>query len=271
MSRRIEFSLIIPAFNEERRLPRFLAEARAYLQREFPGRYEILVVDDGSRDATAWMARQMLGDVGVILMPYNAGKGAAVRAGMRAARGRIRLFADADGATPIAEESRLRKAIDDGSAAVAIGSRAAKGGKLKYSMKDAPTRPAPTETPVEWHVRPSRHLTGRIYASMVHSILGLTESDTQCGFKMFTAEAVQEIFSRAILDRFAFDAELLLIAQRLGLPVKEIPVHWHEVKGSTVRIWRDAPQMLLELFRIRRQHRDLRPEVAATPRQRKVA
>jgi dolichyl-phosphate beta-glucosyltransferase len=270
MSRRIEISLIIPAFNEERRLPRFLAEARAYLQREFPGRYEILVVDDGSRDATAWMARQLLGDAAVILLPHNAGKGAAVRAGMRAARGRLRLFADADGATPISEEARLRKCIEDG-ASVAIGSRAARGGKLRYTFKEVPTRPAPTGNAIEWHVRPSRHFSGRIYSWFVRTLLGLRQADTQCGFKMFTADAADEIFSHAVFDRFAFDAELLLIAGRLGLSVVEVPVHWHEVHGSKIRMWRDAPQMLLELFRIRRQHRDLKPEALPAARPRRIA
>lgn len=270
MSRRIELSLIIPAYNEERRLPRFLAEARAYLQREFPGRHEIIVVDDGSRDATAWIARQILGDSGVVLLPTNMGKGAAVRAGMRAARGRLRLFADADGATPIGEEGRLRKSIEAG-ASVAIGSRAAQGGRVRYSFKAVPTRPAPTSDAIEWHVRPSRHLSGRIYATLVRALLGLRQSDTQCGFKMFTAEAVEAIFSRTVCDRFAFDAEVLLIAERLGLPTVETPVHWHEVRGSKVRMLRDAPQMLLELFRIRRQHRDLKAEVLPETRQRRIA
>lgn len=270
MSRRIEISLVIPAFNEERRLPRFLAEARAYLQREYPGRHEIIVVDDGSRDATAWMARQLLGDQGVLLLPHNSGKGAAVRAGMRAARGRLRLFADADGATPIAEEARLRRRIEAGSS-IAIGSRAASGGRTRFSFKAVPTRPAPSGEAVEWHVRPTRHVSGRIYSWCVRTLLGLAQSDTQCGFKMFTAEAAEQVFSHAVFDRFAFDAELLLIAARLGLPVAEVPVHWHEVKGSKIRMWRDAPQMLTELFRIRRQHRDLKPEALPAARPRRIA
>lgn len=252
-------------------MPRFLAEARAYLQREFPGRYEILVVDDGSRDATAWIARQMLGDAGVVLLPRNCGKGAAVRAGMRAAKGRLRLFADADGATPIGEESRLRKAIADG-AAVAVGSRASRGGRLRYSFKAVPTRPAPEkDSDVEWHVRPSRHLTGRIFAAIVRWLLGIKFADTQCGFKMFTAEAAEAVFSQAECDRFAFDAELLLVADRLNFPTAEIPVHWHEVQGSKVRMWRDAPQMLAELFRIRRRHRNLTPEALPADRPRRIA
>jgi dolichyl-phosphate beta-glucosyltransferase len=270
MARPIEISLIIPAFNEERRLPRFLAEARAYLQRAFPGRYEILVVDDGSRDATAWIARQMLGDAGVLLLPSNSGKGAAVRAGMRAARGRFRLFADADGATPISEERRLRERIEAG-ADIAIGSRAATGGRTRYSLQASPVRPAPTSDAVVWHVRPSRHLVGRIYAALVRQLLGIRQQDTQCGFKMFTADAAAKIFSLATSDRFAFDAELLLIAERLGYAVEEIPVHWHEVRGSKVRVWRDAPQMALELLRIRRKHRDLQREAVPSDRQRRIA
>jgi dolichyl-phosphate beta-glucosyltransferase len=263
-----ELSLIIPAYDEAERLPAFLRAARAYLQRELGDAWEILVVDDGSRDATARVVTRELGKGSLVRLPTNQGKGAAVRAGMLAARGKLRLFADADGATPIEEEKALRRAIEAG-AQVAIGSRAAHGGRRVFLREDrlgdlrpaavtgaAPPYVAPSADahgPVTWHVLPHRHVTGRIYSLLVRALVGLDVCDSQCGFKMFTAEAARRVFGEARVDDFSFDVEALCLARDAGLEVIEVPVNWREMAGSKVDIRRDALKMLRSIFALRRR------------------
>lgn len=263
-----ELSLIIPAYDEAERLPAFLRAARAYLQREFGDAWEILVVDDGSRDATAHVVAQELGEAALIRLPANRGKGAAVRAGMLEARGKLRLFADADGATPIEEEKALRLAIEAG-AQVAIGSRAAHGGKRIFLREDrlgdarpasvsskassaAPQRAAAGRS-VTWQVLPQRHITGRLYSLLVRALVGLDVCDSQCGFKMFTAAAATRIFGACRVDDFSFDVEALCLARDGGLEVQEVPVNWREMAGSKVDVRRDALKMLRSIVALRRR------------------
>jgi dolichyl-phosphate beta-glucosyltransferase len=228
-------SIIVPAYNEARRLPRFLDSLRRYVQ----GRddYEIIVVDDGSQDEQhdlvaarqkTWPQLQM------VRHEINRGKGAAVRTGMLTARGARWLFADADGATPIDQEQRLQAAIDAG-ADVACGSRL--------------VRLAGTQQKRNFF----RGLAGKCYAAIARQILPVGVRDTQCGFKLFTAEAGREIFSAACENGFAFDVELLALAHRLNLRIDEVPIEWHEQPGSKVSPLRDGARMLRQLWRIRRR------------------
>ena len=224
------WSVVIPAFNEARRLPRYLAEIVAY----FDGRdepYEVLIADDGSTDGTAEAVAAIARAhpaVRVLRHERNEGKGAAVRRGMLAARGRCRLFADADGATPIVELKRLEAALMAG-AQIAIGSRA----RLDPSVSVV--------------ARPHRVLAGRVFSWIVRR-LGLPEViDSQCGFKAFTAPAATDIFARLRTSGFGFDVELLMLAQAAGYRVTEVPVNWTDQPGSKVRVLSNGPGMLRQV------------------------
>lgn len=232
------WSVVIPAFNEALRLPPFLDTVVAY----FDGRdehYEVVVVDDGSSDGTseAVQARRY-GSVRIIRREINGGKGTAVRTGMLAARGAYRLFADADGATPIQELKRLEALLVTG-ADVAFGSRA---------LRD----PA-----VSVAARRHRMIAGRVFNWLV-ARLGLEGvADSQCGFKAFTGPAAERLFQALSTRGFAFDVELLLLARAAGYRIVEVPVNWADQSGSKVGVLRHGPGMLLEILkarlRVRRQ------------------
>ncbi len=237
----VALSVVIPAYNESSRLPPFLATVREYLESHYPDAHEVLVVDDGSRDGTADMlarAAAQWPSLVVISLPANQGKGAAVRTGMLAARGDLMLFADADGATPIAETSRLAAAIGEG-ADVAIGSRLVEGDGLTRRRTGL------------------RRLAGRGFAALARWWLGISERDTQCGFKMFRRDAGRQLFSLGGETRYLFDLELLALAHRQGYRVVEIPVSWHEVPGSHLSLTRESLRILFGLQRIRRRLRRL--------------
>lgn len=255
--RPIALSLVIPAFNEASRLPAFLDTAIAHLRERYPDAFEIVVVDDGSDDDTATVAARTDAPVRVIRSAANRGKGAAVRTGMLAARGARRLFADADGATPIDQERRLAAALAAG-ADVAIGSRAAPGGARVWVRDDAlsvvpPAGVAAGDTAPQWHVLRRRHVLGRVFAWLVSAALGLRFADTQCGFKLFTAAAATTLFTDLRCEGWAFDVEILASAERHGLRVVEIPVTWHETARSKVRIGRTGVEMLWALWSLRRR------------------
>lgn len=230
------WSVVIPAFNEAIRLPRYLEDIAAYLgSRGEP--WEVIVVDDGSTDGTAEVARTVAArysEVRLLRQPVNGGKGAAVRSGMLAARGAWRLFADADGATPIAELKRLEAALSAG-ADVAIGSRAIA---------------APGVV-----VRARRHrvAAGRIFNALAER-LGLAGiHDSQCGFKAFTAAAAADLFSRLATAGFGFDVELLLRARARGWRVVEVAVNWEDQPASKVGVLKDGPRMLWQMLGARRR------------------
>jgi dolichyl-phosphate beta-glucosyltransferase len=232
-ARSVTWSVIIPAFNEAHRLPPYLAEVIAY----FDGRgdaYEVIVVDDGSRDGTIDRVRETAGEAPVRVIPLggNEGKGAAVRHGMLAAVGAYRLFADADGATPIAELKRLEAALGAG-ADVAIGSRTA------------------VDPGVAVVARRHRVLAGRIFNGLV-ARLGLPDvGDSQCGFKAFTARAAEALFSGVRTRGFGFDVELLMLARRHGFRIAEVAVNWIDKPGSKVGVLKTGPGMLWEIVRAR--------------------
>lgn len=212
-------SIIIPAYNEQVRLPDTLRKIKDYLSRTQWGFHEILVVDDGSTDGTVEAAKKFAADhpdVRILMNPGNRGKGYSVRHGMREAKGEWRLFSDADLSTPIEELEKLWCMVEGGQDQIAIGSRA-----IDRSL-------------IGVHQPGFRETMGRIFNGVMRLATGLAISDTQCGFKLFRADVAEEVFSRQLLERFGFDAEVLFIAIRRGYSVAEVPVRWNHVEGSKV-------------------------------------
>jgi dolichyl-phosphate beta-glucosyltransferase len=231
------FSLIIPAYNEAERLPPYLASIRTHLTAAIPDAYEVLVVDDGSSDGTREYVSRMATEwpaLRLVCHSQNQGKGAAVRTGMLAAAGEIRLFADADGATPIAEEERLRAAIEAG-ADVAIASRRIPAAGVTRQR--------------QWF----RGLVGWSFARFIRCLLPIPVHDTQCGFKMFRRAAAEQLFAMSQESGYVFDLELLVLAQSLGYRVAEVGVNWTEISGSKLHMSREWRKILAGLWRIRRR------------------
>lgn len=232
-------SLIIPAYDEEARLGETLREVCAYLNAQ-PGACELIVVDDGSHDATTRVAEEAFaayaGQVSpkLIRLRPNAGKGYAVRAGLLAARAPIALFSDADLSTPITETPKLTGPIRAGQYDIVFGSRAVDR-KL-----------------VGVHQPWARELSGRFFNRMVRLATGLPFHDTQCGFKAFRMDVCRPLIEACVIDRFGFDVELLYVAHAAGLRLKEWPVRWNDVAGSKVN-FRTGLQGFDELREVRRQ------------------
>ena len=233
-----DLSVIIPAYNEALRLPSFLQSSVAYLVgRRLP--YEIIVVDDGSRDSTAELVDTLAGKLPrlrLIRSAHNVGKGAAVRLGMQAAQGRLQLFADADGATRIEELERLEQAMTHG-ADIAIGSRTLASRDSRYTV----------------HARLHRSVLGCLFNAIVQRMGLRGVQDTQCGFKLFRKPVARDLFSVARVNGYGFDLELLYLATRRGYRIAEVPVNWSDQPGSKVRPFRDGIAMLLSLLSIRRR------------------
>ena len=227
-------SIIVPAYNEARRLPDTLPRLIAYA-RELHEPVEIIVVDDGSADRTSEVATEVgraAGFVSVLRSAQNQGKGASVRRGMLAARHEHVLFTDADLSTPIEEAAKLRAALDAG-ADVAIGSR-------RLAQSDVQVRQP-------W----LRGLAGRTFSRVVSFLLLPGIGDSQCGFKAFRRPVARELFARQRLGRFTFDAEVLWLARYLGYRIAEIPIVWRDDPRSQVRLVRDSFGMLVDLGRVR--------------------
>ena len=233
------WSVVIPAFNESQRLPPFLETVVAYFEgRDEP--YEVIVVDDGSTDGTAEMVDdRRLPAVRVLRLPANQGKGAAVRAGMLAARGAYRVFTDADGATPIEELKRLEPMLVAG-ADVVIGSRVL------------------VDPGVSVTTRPHRVAAGRIFNWLVARVGLHGIADSQCGFKAFTAPAATRLFEALSTRGFGFDVEILLLARAAGCRIAEMPVNWTDQTGSKVGVLRHGPGMLWQVVQARRRIRGSR-------------
>jgi dolichyl-phosphate beta-glucosyltransferase len=212
-------SIIIPAYNEEKRLPATLERISSYLAGSSWEFCEVLVVDDGSTDntvAVAERAGKCMPAVRVLRNPGNRGKGYSVRHGMTEAKGDWRLFTDADLSAPIEELETLWAAAEKSGVQVVIGSRA-----LDRSL-------------IGVHQPVFRETAGKLFNLAVRVMTGLPFWDTQCGFKLFEARAAREIFSRQQLERFGFDVEVLFIARKLGYRAIEVPVHWDDVEGTKV-------------------------------------
>jgi dolichyl-phosphate beta-glucosyltransferase len=246
---RADLSVIIPAYNEECRLGESLPVVWEYLRGRFAD-FELIVVDDGSSDATGRVVESFARDhPGVKLVAYqpNRGKGYAVRAGILEAEGALVLFSDADLSTPIEEIEALLERLDAGSD-VAIGSRAVPGSDLRVRQP--------------WY----RELAGRSFNRLARLVATPGLRDTQCGFKLFHRRAAQDVFGRMAEDGFSFDIEALHLAIRLGYEVAEVPVQWTHREGSKVRLLRDSTRMFLALIRVRRRHHRLRAETHESSR-----
>jgi dolichyl-phosphate beta-glucosyltransferase len=230
-----ELSIIIPAFNEEKRITKSLEKAISYLENHNHD-FEVIVVDDGSSDNTIKVLTNYHPKVTVLPLDKNQGKGAAVRNGMLTAIGEIRLFSDADFSTPIHEITKLLDKIHSG-ADVCIGSRAI------------------DRTMVKEHQPFYREFMGKTYNKFVQLLVFKGITDTQCGFKAFTKKASELIFPNAKINGFSFDVELLFLAHKFGLKVEQVPVEWYNDKRSTVNPIKDSTMMIIELFKIRRLHK----------------
>lgn len=234
-------SIVVPAYNEGARLGQSLHAIVTYLNDYAPDA-ELIVVDDGSSDSTANVAREELASArnlrtSVISYQSNLGKGRAVRLGLLASRGDIVLFTDADLSTPITEAPKLVDPIAQGECDLAFGSRA-----LDRSL-------------IGIHQPWRREQGGRVFNLAVRLATGLPFWDTQCGFKAFRMSNCRPIIEGATIDRFGFDVELLYVAYRAGLRLKEIPVRWNHAEGSKVNVASDSLKMLSEVGRIRQQAR----------------
>ena len=230
-------SFIIPAYNEENRLPTYLKEVIEFFYRQ-PYPFEVIVVDDGSSDATSAMVKTLMARHSCLrleTLSRNRGKGFAVKTGMNAAKGRLRIFADADGATPIEEIQRLLDANGNG-ADIAIGSRAMRSDQCV----------------VKGHLH--RKIMGTVFNGIIQAFAVRGIHDTQCGFKLFTASAAGCIFPRQRINGFGFDVELLFLARLFGYRVVEVPVNWSDVGGTKVRLVRDSLRMLGEVLQVRFHH-----------------
>ena len=234
-------SIVIPAYNEAVRLGNTLTAVVNYLRESWPDG-EVIVVDDGSTDDTAGIARAIFNDTrnlrtSVISYKSNLGKGRAVRLGLLAARGDVALFSDADLSTPITEAPKLVEPIINGQYDVTFGSRAL---DRKLIGVHQPWR---------------REQAGRVFNLVVRLATGLPFWDTQCGFKAFRMNVYRPLVEAATVDRFGFDVELLYLAFRAGLRLKEVPVRWDHNEGSKISLMNDSFRMLSEVGLIRQQER----------------
>ena len=229
-------TIVIPAYNEERRLPTTLPRVVAFAEaQDYP--VEVLVVDNASTDHTPEIARQIAAEHPIISLLYQPirGKGAAVRKGMLEGRGEYLFICDADLAMPIEEVSKfLPPTLSNYD--VAIASREV---------------PAAVRHNEPWY----RHLMGRVFNLLVRLLAVPGIQDTQCGFKCFHREAARDIFTTQIVDGWAFDVEILYIARRRGYRIVEVPIHWYYGQGSRVSPIRDSIKMVMEVLRIRRNGR----------------
>ncbi len=232
----VSLSIVIPAFNEARRITATLDQLTAYLSAQ-PWDWEIRVVDDGSGDRTAAIveAASRANPRIVLQREPHRGKGGAVKAGLLAARGAYRFICDADLSMPPAELPRFLPPVLE-RFDVAIGSREGPGARRVGEP---------------WR----RHAVGRIFNFAIRWLAVPGIADTQCGFKMFTADSVQAIFPHVTLAGWAFDVEVLCIARDLHLRIVEVPIEWHHRAESQVSVLRDSWGMLRDIFRVRSRAR----------------
>ncbi len=238
-------SVIVPAYNEEKRIGNTLTAILAHLQAQ-TFRYEVIIVDDGSRDHTAQVVESLIhGMDNTRLIAYqpNRGKGYAVRQGMLASAGELVLFTDADLSTPVTAIDAALEHLQNGFDVV-MGSRAIAGSEIS-------------------RYQPSyRRMGAKIFNLLRDEIVGADISrfkDTQCGFKAFRGAAARQLFGLLRIDGFMFDVEMIYVALQLGYRIYEMPVHWTDMPGSKLRLVRDTTRMFRDLARIRLTHRHLIP------------
>jgi dolichyl-phosphate beta-glucosyltransferase len=226
-------SLVIPAYNEEKRIGPSLAEIIAYLQRNGYS-YELIVVDDGSTDGTVEIVEELIAGMqnGRLLCAGHGGKGSAIRKGVLSAEGRYVFFTDADLSTPITELDKFLEQLNQGYKVV-IGSRKIAGAN------------------VEVHQSWLRESMGKIFTWLTNVILTKNVSDVTCGFKGFSRSVAREIFVRQQVNDWSFDAEVLFLAQKYGYSIKEVPVHWRNDPATKVNLFKDTVRSFLGLLKIR--------------------
>ncbi len=231
ITERPRISVVIPAYNEEWRiLPTIGAIATHISSLDVP--WELIVADDGSTDSTAELVEELdLVNLKLLTTPTNGGKGSAVRRGVLAAQGELVLFADADQSTPIEQIESLIARIDEGDDVV-VASRAAEGADVANKSL-------------------SRKVFSAGLSMIVRGIFRIPVADTQCGFKLFTAEAADLLFRRQLIDEFSFDLEVLYLAGKLDLKTSEVPVTWIDAPGSKVDAAKVAVEFLRDLAIIR--------------------
>ncbi len=230
----MEFSVIVPAYNEAGRLNQSLDRILEFMEQwGYP--FEVIVVDDGSTDSTASIVEEKKKnhkELRLIRLPSNQGKGYAVKMGVLQANGKYILFSDADLSTPIEELPNLFHWIEKGYD-IAIASRAFRGAKLEVRQP--------------FH----REFMGRVFNLFVRVFLLPDIHDTQCGFKLFRREVAKEVFRRQRLKGFSFDFEVLYIGRKLGYKIKEVPVRWRHSPGSKVKVLKNGFSSLLDIFKTR--------------------
>jgi dolichyl-phosphate beta-glucosyltransferase len=239
MSKFIDLSIVVPAYNEALRISPTLAKLHAFLSAQ-PLCYEIVVVDDGSSDNTCDVVlahAETIPDLRLVRQLPNRGKGAAVRRGMLEARGQIRVMCDADGSMPPDQLPRLLAPIIACKAEISIGSRYAEGAKTDKKQP-------------QWRVLWSRLCNRVIQRSLVPGV-----RDTQCGFKAFTAQAARDLFSVALIDGWAFDLEILALAKRRGFTIAEVGVEWADDGRSRVNPLKDLWKVIREMMTIKKNLR----------------
>ncbi len=231
-----DLSIILPAYNEEKRIGSTLKKINDYLSKSTYS-YEIIVADDGSTDETVNLVKnlqQNMPNIRIVCCETNKGKGQAVRVGMLAAEGQIRLFSDADGSTPIDELEKILAPIINGQAKISIGSR--------YLSESEITKSQPFY----------RRVWSRFANQIVQKMLLPGIVDPNCGFKAFEAETTHRIFSQCTVNEWSFDLEVLGLARKLGISVAEVPVKWIHDEASKGKI-RHLPQEIRNLFEIRKR------------------
>ncbi|MCA9782141.1 MAG: glycosyltransferase family 2 protein [Candidatus Delongbacteria bacterium] len=232
-------SVVIPAWNEERRIVPSLERALPVLARLVP-RHEIVVVDDGSADRTLDVAREVCARFDApfagFSLEHNRGKGGAVKAGMLAARGEFVLFCDADQSTPMTALEGFLPGMAH-NAPVLIGTRKSR------------------EARIERHQPWLRESMGKAFTGLARALIGVQVTDFTCGFKIFRRDAAREIFGRQTVNDWSFDAEILFLARALDYPIQEVPVTWTNDTDTKVRLLRDSINSFAGLLRIRRQQR----------------
>jgi len=231
MAKKVQISVVIPAYNESKRIKRTLLQIEQYLSKH-KAKYEIIVIDDGSTDDTVKVVKSLkIKNLKILINRKNMGKGGSVRKGMLNSRGEYVLFSDADLSTPIEELDKLLRHIKKYD--IVIGSRALSGSNIKQ------------------HQPALREIIGKTFNFLVRFFTGLKIKDTQCGFKLFKGEATKEIFQKQKTRGFSFDVEVLYLAKRMRYSIKEVPITWINSPQSKVSAVKDSIKMLLDIIRIR--------------------